>query len=220
MRKIFLLITVLIFLSASCRKSPVFRIEGKVPDEVFSGSNVYLVALDAPLTRRVDSTVVENGSFSFEIEADSFSVMILRIPARFPDIIEDLVVVAEDGTVLAVLDSISHGSGTRLNNILQEWKNGKRFHDSLQWDIVRQVSIAGSDNAKTDTLKALSGKISESMLSENIRLLNENLFNGIGLLIYKLYFDSLPVDEINYITQKTGKLYLEKDAQLKARFFE
>lgn len=219
MRKIIPLITVLFFLCGSCKKPPVFRIEGKVPDKVFSGSKVYLVALDAPLTRKVDSTVVENGSFSFETEADSFSVRILRIPAKFPDIVEDLVVIAEAGTVYAVLDSISHGHGTRLNNILQDWKKGKRFHDSLQWDIVRQVRMEGSDKAINDTLNALSEKISESMLSENIRLLNENLFNGIGLLIYKLYFDALPAGEINYVTQKTGKIYLEKDAQLRARFY-
>lgn len=219
MRKFFLLINVLLFLTASCKKPQVFRIEGIVPAQVFSGSKVYLVALDAPITKNVDSTIVENGSFSFETEADSFSVRILRIPAKFPDIIEDLIVIAEPGTINVVLDSTSHGHGTRLNNILQNWKERKHFHDSLQWDIVQQINFARTDQAKNDSLTAVSEKTIESMLSDNIRILNENLFNGIGLLIYKLYFDALPASEKNYVTQKTGKLYLEKDAQLRARFY-
>lgn len=209
----------LLFMAASCKETPVFRIEGKVPDQTFSGSKVYLVALDAPITKNVDSTVIENEKFEFEIEADSFAVRILRIPAKFPDIIEDLVVIPEPGTITVVMDSVSHGYGTRLNNILQNWKERKHFHDSLQWDIVRQRNKSETDQAKIDSLTSVSEMKSESMLSDNIRMLNENLFNGIGLLIYKLYFDALPASEKKYITQRTGKIYLEKDAQLRAMFY-
>lgn len=219
MRNFFLLITAIFFLVTSCKETPVFRIDGKVPARIFAGSKVYLVALDAPITKNVDSTIVENETFSFEIDADSFAVKILRIPAKFPDIIEDLVVIPEPGTITVVLDSVSHGYGTRLNNILQNWKEKKHFHDSLQWDIVQQRNLAGIDQAKIDSLTALSEKKSESMLSDNINMLNENLFNGIGLLIYKLYFDTLPASEKNYVTRKTGKIYLEKDAQLRARSY-
>lgn len=219
MRNFFLLITAIFFLVISCKETPIFRIEGKVPARIFAGSKVYLVALDAPITKNVDSTIIENSTFAFEIEADSFAVRILRIPAKFPDIIEDLVVIPEPGTITVVLDSVSHGYGTRLNNILQDWKGRKHFYDSLQWDIVHQRNLAGTDQVKIDSLTAMSEKTGESMLSDNIRMLNENLFNGIGLLIYKLYFDALPASEKNYITRMTGKTYLEKDAQLRARFY-
>ena len=65
MRKIFLLPVFLFFLTISCSKVPSFRIQGTVPDSNFEGSKVYLVALDAPVTRKVDSTTVLNGAFKF-----------------------------------------------------------------------------------------------------------------------------------------------------------
>lgn len=219
MRNSFFLYIVLLILVLSCKETPVFRIEGKVPDQVFSGSKVYLVALDAPITKNVDSTIIENGTFSFEIEADSFAVKILRIPAKFPDLIEDLVVIPEPGTINVVLDSISYGKGTRLNDILQQWKERKHFHDSLQWSNIQKINSAGADQAKIDSLTAIMQKMNEVVLSDNICMINENLLNGIGLLIYKIYFDALPASQKNYVTQKTGKLYLEKDAQLRARFY-
>lgn len=218
MRKIFLLPVVLLYLAASCIKAPSFRIQGTVADRNFEGSKVYLVALDAPVTRNVDSTTVLNGAFEFTLPADSFDVRILRIPARFPAIIEDLVVVCEPGEVTVVLDSISSGGGTRLNNILQQWKEDKRFNDSLQWVVSGQIRSAGNDQEKIDSLKAESQRTARTWLSETISLLNGNLFNGVGLLIYKVYFDALPAETKNYVTRMTGTLYIEKDAQLKARF--
>jgi hypothetical protein len=218
MRRIFLLPVFLFFLAASCSKAPSFSIQGTVPDSNFEGSKVYLVALDAPVTRNVDSTTVLNGTFRFTVPADSFDVRILRIPARFPAIVEDLVVVCEPGEAVVVLDSISSGGGTRLNNILQQWKEDKNKHDSLQWVVAGQIRSAGNDQERIDSLKAELQRISRSMLSENISLLNGNLFNGVGLLIYKVYIDALPAEAKNYVTRMTGRLYLEKDAQLRARF--
>lgn len=218
MRRIFLLPVFLFFLAASCGEAPSFRIQGTVPDKNFEGSKVYLVALDAPVTRIVDSTTVLNGAFYFTVPADSLDVRILRIPARFPDMIEDLVVVCEPGEVVAVLDSISSGGGTRLNDILQRWKEDKHYHDSLQGAMAGQIRSAGKDQERIDSLKAESQMISRLMLSDNISLLNGNMFNGVGLLIYKVYIDALPVEAKNYVTRMTGGLYLEKDAQLRARF--
>jgi len=218
MRKIFLLPVFLFFLTASCSKAPSFRIKGTVPGSNFEGSKVYLVALDAPVTRNVDSTTVVNGTFEFTVPADSFDVRILRIPARFPAIVEDLVVVCEPGEVIVVLDSISSGGGTRLNDILQRWKEDKHYHDSLQWVVAGQIRSAGNDQEQIDSLKAESQSISRSMLSAYISLLNGNLFNGVGLLIYKVYFEALPAEVKNYVTRMTGRLYMEKDAQLRARF--
>lgn len=203
---------------SSCTKAPSFSVKGIVPDTDFEGSKVYLVALDAPVTRNVDSAIIVNGTFEFTVPADSFDVRILRIPARFPTIAEDLVVVCEPGEVIVVLDSISSGGGTRLNDILQRWKEDKHYHDSLQWVVSGRIRSAGNDQEKIDSLKAESQSISRSMLSENISLLTGNLFNGVGLLIYKVYFDALPAEAKNYVTRMTGRLYLEKDAQLRARF--
>jgi hypothetical protein len=219
MQKFILPIAVLILISCSCSNRQTFIIEGKVPNPEFLGSKVFLVALDAPVTKNVDSTVIDNGKFTFRIKADSFAVKILRIPAKFPHIIEDLVSIPEPGKINVVLDSISSGRGTRLNDILQQYKERKRTHDSIQWALFIQKKAAGTDTSAIDSLAKFSKKIDEILLSDNICMLNENLFNGIGLLIYKIYFDALPSSEKNYVTQMTGKKYVEKDAQLKKRFY-
>lgn len=218
MRNIFLLIIILCIPASACTKSPDFVVEGKVPDRNFEGSKVYLVALDAPVTKNVDSALVMDGAFKFTVPADSFDVRILRIPARFPAMIEDLVVVCEPGTVTVILDSVSSGGGTRLNNLLQQWKETKHFNDSLQREAGRQLRSAAGNQTMTDSLRLFSQQLGRSMLSESISLMNANLFNGVGLLIYKVYVDALPSDVTDYVTKMTGRLYLEKDAQLRARF--
>lgn len=213
------LIPFIFILLTSCNDGKTFTIEGKVPNAAFDGSRVFLVSLDAPVTKNVDSTIVENSSFSFQIKADSFSVKILRIPAKFPNVAEDLVVIPEPGMISVILDSISSGQGTRLNNILQQWKERKRYHESVQWKLYNLKNSAGINPATADSLENVLQKTEEIFLSDLICMINENLFNGIGLLIYKVYFDALPSSEKNYITQMTGKKYLDKDAQLRARFY-
>lgn len=219
MRKIIIFLPVTLILISSCREEQTFRIEGKVPNPVFYDSKVYLVALDAPVTKRVDSTMIENGVFSFEIKADTFDVRILRIPAEYPYVAQDLVVIPEAGKISVVLDSISHGGGTRLNDVLQEWKERRQFHDMAEWNLYQMMNAAETDQEKTDSLSKVMEIMNEIVMSDNICMINENLYNGIGLLIYKIYFDQLPASEKNYVTQKIGKKYLEKDAQLKARFY-
>src|SRR5512135_1515090 len=152
----------------SCRQSKVCSIEGRITSPEFFGSKVYLVALDAPVTRDVDSTTAENGKFSFEIKADSFAVKILRIRAKYPKIIEDLVVIPEPGKIEVVLDSISRGHGTRLNNLLQEWKIRKRIHDSIQFNIFVRKNQDGISAADADSLAGFAEMMDRVFKSDNI----------------------------------------------------
>ncbi len=219
MRNIIIISCIALLLSTSCKMKPGFVVDGRITNPDFFNSIVYLVALDAPVTKNVDSTRAVNGRFSFETNADSFSVKILRVPAKYPKIIEDLVVIPEKGRLVAVLDSMSRGHGTRLNDKLQEWKMRKRIHDSIQWTIFLQKNKEGISREKTDSLMALSDLMNMAFLSDNICMINENLHNGIGLLIYKVYFDALPAEEKNYITSMVGLEYIKRDAQLKKRFY-
>jgi|WetSurMetagenome_2_1015567.scaffolds.fasta_scaffold10820_2 hypothetical protein len=219
MRNPFLVISVALLMCISCTESPRCTVEGRITNPDFFGSKVYLVALDAPVTKNVDSTMAVEGSFSFEVKADSFLVKILRVPAKYPKIIEDLVIIPEQGKIVAVLDSVSRGYGTRLNDKLQEWKMRKRIHDSIQWNIFVRKNEDRISKPAADSLAAYSELINGVFLSDNICMINENLRNGIGLLIYKVYFDALPSSEKNYITEMIGKAYIERDAQLKKRFY-
>ncbi|MBE3087327.1 MAG: DUF4369 domain-containing protein [Bacteroidetes bacterium] len=204
-----------LLITTSCNHKETFTIEGKVPDETLWGSKIYLVALDGPVTKNVDSTIIVDGSFRFETVTDSLCVKILRVPVRYPDIIEDLVVVTEPGTLHVVLSANSHGEGTRLNNILQEWKEKKHVFDSVQRELYSGKTREGITQEVTDSLMTYSKKLNYIFMSDVVRLQNENMHNGIGLLLFKLYFNVLPAGEKDRILEITGNTYLDKDAELR-----
>ncbi|MGA1976371.1 MAG: DUF4369 domain-containing protein [Bacteroidales bacterium] len=200
---------------ASCSDKGTFRINGTVPDPSFKGSKVYLVALDGPISKNVDSTVLVNGNFVFRKKADSMCVKILRIPSRYPKVIEDLVVVLEPGSVNAMLSYVSRGEGTRLNNILQQWKEKKHEYDSTQASVYFKIKKDISNTQKTDSLKQYSESLSKAYLSDVLWMMKENLHNGIGLLLFKVYYNELGKDVKKNILNSVGTVYASEDAQLK-----
>jgi hypothetical protein len=214
MRRI-LVAGLILLVAASCSHKETFRIDGTVADTTFNGSKVYLVALDGPISKNVDSTILVNGSFNFEKKADSLSVRILRIPARFPKVIEDLVVVLEPGSLNVRLSDNSYGTGTRLNNMLQSWKEKKHGCDLMQASIYSQIRETGTSREKIDSLRNYSDRLSLIFRADVRRMMNENLHNGIGLLLFKVYYQELSTEEKKNILKATGKLYSTKDAQLK-----
>jgi hypothetical protein len=202
-------------LFASCAKKEIFKVEGSVPDSTFNGSKIYLVALDGPISRNVDSTIIEKKKFHFEKKADSLCVKILRVPARFPDIIEDLVVVLEPGNIKISMSGKSKGEGTRLNNILQRWKEEKHSYDSVKWELYSQKNRKDIPKESIDSIVNYSGVLDNNYKSYVMQLMNENLKNGIGLLLFKVYYQDLTTEDKKRILKQMGTLYIRKDAQLK-----
>lgn len=203
-------------LPAGCKKKS-YRINGTVSNELFWGKQVYLVALDAPVTGNVDSTIIDNGKFFFKGKADSLDARILRVQPQFPEYLEDLVVVLEAGTIRAKLANKSSGSGTPLNNRVQQWKNTKAFYDSIQWSIIQRKNQDEISQNEKDSLTRLSEELNSIFLSDNICTINENAVNGLGLFLFKLYYQHIPANDKNEIISKTGTLYFERDQELKNR---
>jgi hypothetical protein len=187
------LLSLLIF--SSCTTKDSFVINGKVSDVALNGSKIYLVALDGPITKDVDSTVVKDNRFMFRKSADSLKIWILRVPLKITSSVEDLVVVAEPGT-------------------LQVWKDDKNSYDSLQWSLYKQKNET-TDPEIADSLMTLSVNLNQLNKAEILQLINENLYNGIGLLLTKVYYNDLTPDFKNKIIEQMGNIYSEKDAQLK-----
>lgn len=210
---IILLFTVLAF--TSCRKS--FVVEGFVDNVTFWESKVYLVALDGPLSKRVDSTMAVNGMFRFEIPADSMEVRIVRMAPKYPEMVEDLVVIGEPGIVNVKLGNRSFGSGTPINDRLQHWKERKGMFDSIQWSLYRQKRDAQLAQLEKDSIDTYSNDLYSLFVSENVCVIHENLHNGIGLLLFKLYYDVIPADDKNAILAKTGMKYFNRDMELNKR---
>lgn len=213
--KRFLLVYLIFLLTVSCVHKETFKVNGIVPDTTFEGSKVYFVALDGPITKDVDSTIIIDGKFSFVKKADTMCIKILRVPVRYPNGVEDLVTVLEAGTIEVSLSSNSHGRGTRLNNKLKEWKDMKRSHDSIQSALYTQKAMEGISQSTIDSLMRYSVILKQEYRSYVTSLMNENLYNGIGLLLFKVYYHDFPPEERKRILDLTGNLYRDNDEQLK-----
>jgi len=213
-RKYILPVLLLIALS-SCREKPFFIVDGKVSYKAFEGSSIYLVALDAPLTKNVDSTVVVDGTFTFRVKADSTIAKILRLPIRYPNMAEDLVVITEPGTMHAVIGTKSYGGGTRLNDILQRWKAAKNSYDSLQTTIFAGRDLQSMNKKDVDSLISAANKMKDEFLPGVVTLMNKNLNNGIGLLLFKVYYQQLSPETREAVEKATKEAYYRKDKQLR-----
>jgi len=205
----------LLLFVVSCSQKETFRVDGSVPDTTFNGSKVYLVALDGPISRNVDSTFIVNRTFDFEKRADSLCVEIIRAPLLARNALQELVVVNEKGTLNVVLSTNSHSEGTRLNNILQEWKELKQSYDSAQETLYSQKSREGVSKKFIDSIMKYSDSLGKNYESYVMQLMNENIHNGIGLLLFKVNYQNLAGEDKKRILKQTGKLYCRKDAQLR-----
>lgn len=208
---LFLILSCLI----ACKSETSFIAEGTVTDPAFEGSKIYMVALDGPLSKDVDSSIIKDGKFKFEKKSDSLKVSILRVPARFPHIAEDLVIITDPGKIDVVLAEKSHGSGTHLNNILQEWKAGKQTYDSLQNNLYSRRIMKGVTQAVYDSLTECSSALKQRNMNQIVKLMKENSGNGIGLLLFKLYYYEIPADLKKRILSMEFERYISKDRQLK-----
>lgn len=119
-------------MASSCRdnhpKQPVelapdeFLIQGQLPEHKYDSACLYLVPMQGPHPRPVDSVFVgDDGKFEFRGNVEQMAV--LRVTAKRRIGIQDLLVVTEPGTTTVVLDSVSSSSGTPQNEALQHWKD-------------------------------------------------------------------------------------------------
>lgn len=211
----YLISAIILVIFSSCSEKPTFIIDGRVPDKLSEGSKIYLVALDAPITRNVDSTVVVDGTFTFRVKADSTLAKILRLPLRLSNMTEDLVVITEPGTIHATIAARSFGGGTRLNDRLQQWKENKNKYDSLQGAIFAGRDLQSMKKKDVDSLIAVANGMRDSFMPAVRSLINDNVNNGIGLLLFKVYYDLLPNEFRASVDKSTGGKYYRKDAQLR-----
>jgi hypothetical protein len=209
----FIIIGCLAAAVASCTRDS-FIVEGVVPDPAFEGSKVYLVALDGPFSQNIDSCAISGNRFRLEIPADSLGVRILRIPVRYPSAAEDLVIITESGKIDVELSSSSHGSGTRLNDLIRGWKKDRWEYDSLQYDIYTRSVSPGADPEVSDSLLRHSTKLAGEYMERITAMMNNNLYNGVGLLLFKIYYPSLPLETRKKVLELTGDIYMKRDLQL------
>ncbi len=179
-RKVFYILLVLLC-AVGCKPSATMVIRGTAPIEC-EGLNVYLVPQPYPKAEQVDSTVIRDGRFEFEVDAAEVRMCDITISRKSPVPFQRLLVMIEPGEVEVEIGEVSMGGGTQLNDELAEWKRvlstaGNRA-DELRAEIALQ-----SDAAVVDSLKAEMEKAYAEAERRTIEIIENNL-NPMGGFLY------------------------------------
>ena len=152
----------LIALSSSCKRTSAsgtdltatsdtaFVIEGTVEhidDIIFpAGAKIWLVPFFGPHPRPVDSCIVEpDGKFRFEGNNELFATIRLSAKVRYG--YQDLLVVTQPGTIHATIGAVSTGSGTPMNDALEDWKHHIEDYRTAMYECVQQLRSGAIDSA-------------------------------------------------------------------------
>lgn len=181
MKKIITLIAVVTAL-VGCTTTPkeaegLCHIQG-IANERFEGKKIFLLPAEGPATMEtVDSVVITNRKFEFQSEPGEMKI--IRIDYRYRTGVEDLLVVMEPGKLEVVIDSISSGKGTPMNDTLQLWKERTMQHhrELMPYRIQAKEAEKVGDKA---TLEAMKQKIEslEKAYKKYSRNLTDRLKEG------------------------------------------
>jgi len=181
----FLFFLFLIACFAGCSKNEAI-IEGKVPDASYDKEVVYLVPLKDATKETVDSTFIHNSRFRFKIKPEKQNqVFILRVKPMLRLYMQQLLVVTEPGTTFVTLGAPSSGSGTPLNETLQQWKDKKFIYDSTYYTL-RKKAIKETDETEKARLQSEADEIAKEYQAYADSLVEKNKDNAVGKFIESL----------------------------------
>lgn len=130
------------------------HIRGVVNGEQYEGKRIFLVPMNGPKTAEyVDSVEIKDGKFEFTPDSVKMYKILLDYHYRFG--LQPLLVIGEPGEVKVSIDTVSHATGTPMNNALEQWKVRTEQHN-LQMSLMRrnidELNKKG-DKAQADYLK-------------------------------------------------------------------
>lgn len=214
MKKTAPILLICLFTVISCNRGPVLKIYGTVGNSAFDGSKAYIIVPGKIVDSREDSAVIRNGKFTFTLPADSMAIRSIIIPRKGNQGVQELIFVKEPGTLDVVMSTKSHSKGTRLNGLVMDWKKSNFYYDSTQYALYYQSGKPGIPKSEYDSIMKLSADLDSAYIAENTAVMNGNLGNGVGLLLFKFYYDHLPVETRKSVLEKTGSLYIKIDKQV------
>lgn len=182
MARIFQFIVFLLVL-ASCTSKNDFRIDGQLPDNSFNDEWVYLVPLvNAPI-ERVDSTRIENGTFTFEGKVSTPEIYVIRTRPFIRLSLQELLVVKEPGNIYAYLGQNSNAKGTALNDSLQTWKAQKELFD-VKSNLLQQQYRSAEEHQK-EQVKTQQLKLVQQKTLYNFQFAKNNKTNVVGDIVMR-----------------------------------
>lgn len=179
-----LLLIFLVCLSACAGKESL--IEGQLPDASYDNEFVYLVPFKGASKKTVDSTLIRESRFLFKIKPEKQNrVYIIRVKPALRLLLQDILIIPEQGTVFVNMDKNSSSSGTPLNLTLQQWKERKLVLDTTYYSLRRRYKQTTDEAEKNQLQTELDSIIKENRAYMD-SLAKKNKDNPVGQLIKSL----------------------------------
>ena len=176
------LIVMMLLCAVGCRPSATMIIRGTAPSEC-EGLNVYLVPQPFPKAEEVDSTVIREGRFEFRVDASQVRICDITISRKSRVPFQRLLVAIEQGELEVVIDTISVGGGTPMNDDLTEWKN-VMTEAGTRADELRAQILVEDDQAVIDSLKREMEQGYAVAGLRTVEIIERNL-NPMGGFVYQ-----------------------------------
>ena len=176
------LIVMMLLCAVGCRPSATMIIRGTAPAEC-EGLNVYLVPQPFPKAEEVDSTVIREGRFEFRVDASQERMCDITISRKSRVPFQRLLVAIEQGELEVVIDTISVGGGTPMNDDLTEWKN-VMTEVGTRADELRAQILVEDDQAVIDSLKREMEQGYAVAGLRTVEIIERNL-NPMGGFVYQ-----------------------------------
>lgn len=183
--KCFLPCLILLILAA-CQQQH-FKIQGTLSNKENDGEWVYLVPLEKHKPSDVDSTLIKEGTFTFEGNLERLVILRVRLLLRMQ--LQEILVVTEPGIIDVKIGPHSSASGTPQNNALQMWKENKENSMNAIIQIRKKLHSCSAEdsvdlNLELDVIKTTIDNL-------NYKILKDMGDNTLGRFIYKNAAQSL-----------------------------
>ncbi len=177
-----LIFFLLVVLAGACRNTDNrFVVNGFLSDKSFDGEMIYLVPLINSSKDRVDSTVIADGQFKFDVAVDSTEICIIRAKPVLRFFLQELLVVKEPGAITVKIGPNSVAKGTAQNDSLQHWKENKILFDSLLY--TRRKQYLEADGQSKLLLKHQVDSLARLFTEMNFQTALNNKNNVVGKLV-------------------------------------
>lgn len=182
---------------AACSQKAGYEIDGTVNSTDLNGKYVFLSEYKDGALQRIDSVVVENGKFAFKGEQAtpvygyiSFNASDLNLPENKgrnttgESKAFNLPIILENGSMTAVMDSLSTINGTVLNDAYTEFRKVTKSINDEQFALYSEAMQLRKDSAITPEKDEEFGNrakaISEKRQSTLVTYIEKNLNNVTG----------------------------------------
>lgn len=207
MQKIYLFIIALAAVLVSCtgnsNKEPQkFIIEGEVADHSCDSAQIFLVPLTEPATHEtVDSVVIVDGKFRFEGTKVRVASLRLQMPQRMN--FQELLVYTEPGVIKAKVARNGSVTGTKTNDLIQEWKATQERCMDIRGFVYNQCN----KNAQSPVFIHTVDSLNTVMADATYKLISESGLNDFTRFFYSFNKSHMTAEQLSKIK------YMEDDYQ-------